>query len=42
MPELRADGSEVEIRRLVDVGDFAEVGEEAIEIHKRLEEQVRR
>jgi hypothetical protein len=36
------DGSELEIRRLVDVGDFAEVGEEVNDMHKRLEEQVRR
>jgi hypothetical protein len=36
------DGSELEIRRLVDVGDFPEIGEEANEMHKRLEEQVRR
>ena len=35
-------GSELEIRRLVDVGDFAEAGEEVNERHKRLEEQVRR
>jgi hypothetical protein len=36
------DGSELEIRRLVDVGDFAEAGEEVNEMHKRLEEQIRR
>ena len=36
------DGSELEIRRLVDVGDFAEAGEEANEMHRRLEQQVRR
>jgi hypothetical protein len=41
-PALHADGAEVEIRRLVDVGDFAELGEEANAMHKRLEEQVRR
>jgi hypothetical protein len=41
-PALHADGAEVEIRRLVDVGDFAEMGEEANAMHKRLEEQVRR
>lgn len=36
------DGAELEIRRLIDVGDFSEIGEEANELHKRLEEQVRR
>ena len=36
------DGAELEIRRLVDVGDFPEMGEEANAMHKRLEEQVRR
>ena len=41
-PTLRDDGSAIEIRRLVDVGDFADAGEEANEMHKRLEEQVRR
>jgi hypothetical protein len=41
-PALREDGSELEIRRLIDVGDFAEAGEEANEMHKHLEEQVRR
>ena len=37
-PALRDDGSELEIRRLIDVGDFADAGEEANEMHKRLEE----
>lgn len=41
-PTLREDGSELEIRRLIDVGDFAEAGEEVNEMHKRLEDQVRR
>lgn len=41
-PALHADGSELEIRRLIDVGDFSEAGDEANELHKRLEEQVRR
>lgn len=41
-PTLRADGSEVEIRRLIDVGDFSDAGEEANEMHRRLEDQVRR
>ena len=41
-PGLRDDGAELEIRRLIDVGDFAEIGEEANAMHKRLEEQVRR
>jgi hypothetical protein len=41
-PTLRDDGSELEIRRLIEVGDFAEAGEEVNETHKRLEEQVRR
>jgi hypothetical protein len=41
-PGLHEDGSELEIRRLIDVGDFPEAGEEANELHKRLEEQVRR
>jgi hypothetical protein len=36
------DGAEFEIRRLIDVGDFAELGEEANAMHKRLEEQVKR
>jgi len=36
------DGTELEIRRLVDVGDFDEAGEEVNEMHKRLEEQLRR
>jgi hypothetical protein len=36
------DGSELEIRRLIDAGDFPEAGEEVNERHKRLEEQVRR
>jgi len=39
-PTLRTDGTEVEIRRLIDVGDFG--GDEVNEMHKRLEEQVRR
>ena len=41
-PALQGDGSELEIRRLIDVGDFPEAGEEANEMHKRLEKQVRR
>jgi hypothetical protein len=41
-PALDGDGSEIEIRRLIDVGDFAEAGGEANELHERLEEQVRR
>ena len=41
-PGLHEDGAEVEIRRLVDVGDFPEMGEEVNAMHKRLEEQVRR
>lgn len=41
-PGLHEDGAELEIRRLIDVGDFAEMGEEANAMHKRLEEQVRR
>ena len=41
-PTLREDGSEVEIRRLIDVDDFPEAGEEVNEMHKRLEEQARR
>jgi len=32
----------LEIRRLIDVADFVDAGEEANEMHKRLEEQVRR
>ena len=40
-PNLK-DGAELEIRRLIDVGDFAEAGQEANELHARLEEQVRR
>lgn len=41
-PALHEDGAELEIRRLIDVGDFPEMGEEANAMHKRLEEQVRR
>lgn len=41
-PALHKDGAELEIRRLVDVGDFAGMGEEANAMHKRLEEQVKR
>jgi hypothetical protein len=41
-PGLHEDGAELEIRRLIDVGDFPEMGEEANAMHKRLEEQVRR
>ncbi len=41
-PGLDEDGAELEIRRLVDVGDFAEAGAEANEMHERLEKQVRR
>lgn len=41
-PTLREDGSELEIRRLIDVGDFGDAGDEVNETHKRLEEQVRR
>jgi hypothetical protein len=41
-PTLREDGSELEIRRLIDVGDFAEAGAEVNEMHQRLEDQVRR
>lgn len=41
-PALHEDGSELEIRRLIDVGDFPEAGEEANEMHERLEAQVRR
>src|SRR5262245_39474753 len=39
---LNEDGGEVEIRRLIDVGDFEEAGDEANQLHARLEEQVRR
>ena len=41
-PALHEEGSELEIRRLIDVGDFAEAGAEANEIHERLEAHVRR
>jgi hypothetical protein len=41
-PTLHEDGGELEIRRLIDVGDFAEAGEEANEMHERLEKNVRR
>jgi hypothetical protein len=41
-PAVHDDGSELEIRRLIDVGDFPEAGEEANEMHKRLDESVRR
>jgi len=41
-PALHEDGAELEIRRLIDVGDFPEMGEEANAMHARLEEQVRR
>ena len=38
---LDKNGGELEIRRLIDVGDFA-VSEEATAMHERLEKQVRR
>jgi hypothetical protein len=41
-PALVEDGSEIEIRRLIDVGDFTEAGDEVNEMHKRLEEHVKR
>ena len=41
-PALGEDGAEIEIRRLIDVGDFGEAGDEVNETHKRLEEHVRR
>ncbi len=41
-PALHEDGSELEIRRLIDVGDFPEAGEEANEMHACLEARVRR
>ena len=41
-PTLHEEGCELEIRRLIDVGDFAEAGEEANAMHERLEKQVRR
>ena len=41
-PALHEDGTELEIRRLIDVGDFPEMGEEVNEMHERLEEQVKR
>lgn len=36
------DGAELEVRRLIDVGDLPELGEEVNETHKRLEAQVSR
>lgn len=39
---IHEDGGELEIRRLIDVGDFAEASDEANEMHARLEEQVGR
>ena len=41
-PTLQEDGNEIEIRRLIDVGDFGEAGDEVNEMHQRLEDQVRR
>ena len=41
-PGLHEGGPELEIRRLIDVGDFSEMGEEANAMHKRLEDQVKR
>lgn len=41
-PALQDDGAELEIRRLVDVGDFPQLGEETNAMHKRLEDQVKR
>ncbi len=41
-PALGEDGAEIEVRRLIDVGDFAEAGDEGNELHARLEEKVRR
>ena len=38
---LDKNGGELEIRRLIDVGDFA-LSEEANAMHERLEKQVRR
>jgi hypothetical protein len=38
---LDKNGGELEIRRLIDVGDFA-ISEEADAMHERLEKQVRR
>jgi hypothetical protein len=40
-PTLKS-GAELEIRRLIDVGDFAEAGSEVNETHARLEEHVKR
>src|ERR1044071_9011785 len=34
-PGMHEDGAELEIRRLIDVGDFPEMGEEANEMHRR-------
>ena len=36
------DGTAVEIRRLIDVADFAEAGDEVNQMHERLEKQMRR
>ncbi|HEY1817855.1 MAG TPA: YciI family protein [Kofleriaceae bacterium] len=41
-PTLQEDGNEVEIRRLIDVGDFAELSDEANALHQRLEDNVKR
>lgn len=40
-PTLHQDGTELEIRRLIDVGD-APMSEEATALHQRLEDQVKR
>jgi hypothetical protein len=36
------DGAKLETRRLIDVGDLADMAEDASMVHKRLEDQVRR
>ena len=41
-PAMREDGTEIEIRRLIDVGDFGELGDEVNETHARLESNVKR
>ncbi|HVV86734.1 MAG TPA: YciI family protein [Kofleriaceae bacterium] len=40
-PALREDGDEIEIRRLIDVGEI-DMSDEAIAMHQRLEDQVKR
>ncbi|HET9620524.1 MAG TPA: YciI family protein [Kofleriaceae bacterium] len=41
-PAMEQDGTELEIRRLIDAGDFPELGEQVNAMHQHLEDQVKR